>query len=180
MSGKASLIWLDLEMTGLEPQKHQIVEIATIVTDDDLNILAEGPNLVIHADEAALSKMDEWCVNMFGKNGLTEKIKASPITMAQAEQETIDFLAKYVEAGATPLCGNSIHQDRRFLERDMPKLHDFFHYRNLDVSTLKEISRRWYPEMEMYKKTEAHTALSDIRESIGELQYYRKQLFIGS
>lgn len=177
MSKVPCLIWLDLEMTGLEPSRHQIIEIATIVTDDELNILAEGPNLVIHADEDALSRMDEWCVNMFGKNGLTEKVKASQVTLAEAERQTLEFLSRYADKGAVPLCGNSIHQDRRFLEPQMPELHDFFHYRNLDVSTIKELTRRWYKDLNPFEKKEAHTALSDIRESIAELKFYRQELF---
>lgn len=174
-----NLIWIDLEMTGLDTQKDQIIEIATIVTDSQLNILAEGPALAIHQSEAALSGMDEWNTRQHGKSGLTERVKASQITDAEAEEQTIAFLQAYVPSGASPMCGNSICQDRRFLARCMPRLEAYFHYRNLDVSTIKELVRRWLPGIAGgVEKRGTHLALDDIRESIAELRYYREHLFV--
>ncbi|WP_394184003.1 oligoribonuclease [Marinomonas posidonica] len=175
---KDNLIWIDLEMTGLEPEQDTIIEIATVVTDKDLNVLAKGPNLVIHQDKSVMDGMDEWCTQHHGASGLTAKVLASDIDMATAEAQTIAFLEQYVPAGVSPICGNSVGQDRRFLYRYMPKLEAFFHYRYLDVSTIKELARRWKPEaLEGFTKSGAHLALDDIMESIGELKHYRKTMF---
>tara|TARA_B100001248_G_C27177480_1_gene360818 strand:- start:50 stop:598 length:549 start_codon:yes stop_codon:yes gene_type:complete len=169
-----NLIWLDLEMTGLDPDTDVIIEIATIVTDAELNILAEGPVFAVHQSDDTLARMDEWCTHQHGKSGLTERVRQSQVDEAQAEMATIEFLSQWVDDRASPMCGNSICQDRRFLYRYMPKLEAFFHYRNLDVSTLKELARRWKPEaLEGFKKSATHMALDDIRESIAELKHYR-------
>ena len=170
-----NLVWIDLEMTGLDTQNDLIIEIATIVTDSNLNVLAEGPMLAIHQDDAVMAGMDEWNTKQHGKSGLTERVKNSTITEAEAEQQTISFLEQYVPAGKSPMCGNSICQDRRFLARCMPKLEEFFHYRNLDVSTLKELCGRWAPDVAKgFDKNSAHLALDDIKDSINELKYYRE------
>lgn len=172
-----NLVWVDLEMTGLEPQTDRIIEIATIVTDADLNILAEGPVMAIHQADEVMDKMDEWNTRHHGQSGLTKRVRESSINEAGAIKQTIDFLSQYVAKGASPMCGNSICQDRRFMARSMPELEEYFHYRNLDVSTLKELARRWYPEvMDGFTKKGAHLALDDIRESIEELRYYRKTI----
>ena len=169
------LIWIDLEMTGLKPDSDHIIEIATIVTDKHLNTLAEGPVLAIHQSDAVLDAMDDWNRRQHGTSGLAARVRASTITAAQAERETVDFLARWIEPGVSPMCGNSICQDRRFLAVTMPGLEAFFHYRNLDVSTLKELARRWRPELLAgFRKHQAHTALADIHESIDELAYYRE------
>ncbi len=169
-----NLVWIDLEMTGLDPERERIIEIATVVTDSNLNILAEGPSLVVHQDEALLEAMDDWNTNQHGGSGLVQLVRESQITEAQACAETIDFLRQWVPSGASPMCGNSIGQDRRFLVRYMPELADFFHYRNLDVSSLKELVRRWKPELENgFAKKGSHLALDDIYDSIAELAYYR-------
>jgi oligoribonuclease len=169
-----NLIWIDLEMTGLEPESDVIIEIATIVTDAQLNVLAEGPSLVIHQPDAIMDAMDEWCTNQHGGSGLTARVKASTISVAEAEQATIEFLQDYVAAGKSPICGNSIGQDRRFLVKYMPALNDYFHYRNLDVSTLKELARRWKPEaLDGLVKKGTHLAMDDIKDSIEELKHYR-------
>ena len=172
------LIWIDLEMTGLDPESYVIVEIASIVTDNQLNIVAEGPDIAINHPDAVLSSMEPWSLEHHLASGLTDRIKASPYTCAQAETETLAFLSQYCEKGASPLCGNSIGQDRRFLVKHMPLLEDFFHYRNIDVSTIKELVKRWYPALSRFEKEKTHLALSDIRESIDELVYYRKNVFL--
>jgi len=173
-----NLIWIDLEMTGLEPLTDRVIEIATIVTDSQLNILAEGPVIAIHQNDAVLDAMDEWNTRQHGSSGLTQRVRESRVDEAQAAAMTIAFLSEYLPPRSSPMCGNSICQDRRFLARWLPELEAFFHYRNLDVSTLKELARRWRPEiMNGFKKSASHLAMDDIRESIGELQYYRAQLF---
>jgi oligoribonuclease len=174
-SNDTRLVWIDLEMTGLDPDTDSIIEIATLVTDQELNVLAEGPELAIHHPLERLQAMDEWNRNTHGKSGLWDRILASSVDAAQAEQQTLDFLAQWVPAGKSPICGNSICQDRRFLARGMPTLERYFHYRNLDVSTIKELARRWCPAMlGGFSKAGTHTALSDIRESVAELAYYRR------
>jgi oligoribonuclease len=170
-----NLIWIDLEMTGLDPERERIIEIATVVTDANLNVLAEGPSLVVHQQDTLLDAMDEWNRNQHGGSGLTQLVRNSQISEAQASAATIDFLRQWVPAGASPMCGNSIGQDRRFLVRYMPELAAFFHYRNLDVSTLKELVRRWKPELENgFVKKGSHLAMDDVHDSIAELAYYRK------
>lgn len=175
-----NLIWIDLEMTGLDPQADRIIEIATVVTDNHLNILAEGPVLAIHQSEAALAQMDDWNQKQHGESGLIARVRASALDEAAAEAQTLEFLAQYVTKGKSPMCGNSICQDRRFMARCMPQLEAFFHYRNLDVSTLKELARRWYPGSQGFNKTSTHLALQDIRDSIEELRFYREHLFVAS
>ena len=171
------LIWIDLEMTGLDPDSDSVIEIATLVTDKDLNILAEGPELAIAHPLERLQAMDDWNRNTHSKSGLWQRVLDSPHNMAQAEALTVEFLSQWVPAGKSPICGNSICQDRRFLVRHMPRLEQYFHYRNLDVSTLKELARRWAPKLAAgHTKASAHTALSDIRDSVNELIYYRKHM----
>jgi oligoribonuclease len=178
MPGADYLVWIDLEMTGLQPDTDQIIEIATIVTDKDLAILAEGPVLALYQPQDALARMDEWNQKQHGSSGLLARVRASRLTAAEAERRTLEFLNTLVPPGASPMCGNSICQDRRFLARHMPQLERFFHYRNLDVSTLKELARRWAPQVaETFVKEGAHLALADIRESIRELRHYRATLF---
>ena len=170
-----NLIWVDLEMTGLEPDTDRIIEIAVVVTDMQLNVLAEGPVFAIHQSDETLDKMDAWNKGTHGRSGLIDRVKASTVTEADAEKALVDFLKQFVPAGKSPMCGNTICQDRRFMVRGMPKLEAFFHYRNLDVSTLKELCRRWKPELLAgFKKHQKHTALADIVESIEELKYYRE------
>jgi oligoribonuclease len=170
-----NLVWIDMEMTGLDPDKDRIIEVAAVVTDPDLTILAEGPVFAIHQSDALLDGMDAWNKGTHGRSGLIDRVKASTVTEAQASAELITFLKKYVPAGKSPMCGNSICQDRRFMVRGMPELEAFFHYRNLDVSTLKELCKRWKPELAAgFKKHQMHTALADIIESIEELRYYRE------
>lgn len=170
-----NLIWIDLEMTGLDTDRDHIIEIATIVTDAHLNILAEGPVLAIHKSDDILAAMDEWNTRQHGGSGLVDRVKHSQITDADAEQQTLAFLREYVPAGKSPMCGNSICQDRRFLARCMPDLEAYFHYRNLDVSTLKELAQRWAPDLSKgFNKNASHLALDDIRDSITELEYYRE------
>ncbi|MBC3908588.1 MULTISPECIES: oligoribonuclease [Undibacterium] len=170
-----NLIWLDMEMTGLDPDTDRIIEVAVVVTDSQLNVLAEGPVFAIHQSDETLDKMDNWNKGTHGRSGLIDKVKASTVTEADAEAALIAFLKPFVPAGKSPMCGNTICQDRRFMARGMPKLEAFFHYRNLDVSTLKELCRRWKPELASgFKKHQKHTALADILESIEELKYYRE------
>jgi len=172
------LIWIDLEMTGLSPEEDLIIEIATVVTDSQLNVVADGPELAVHQPESALQRMDEWNQRQHGGSGLIGRVRASRIATAEAERLTLEFLAAHVPAGASPMCGNSICQDRRFLARHMPALERHFHYRNLDVSTLKELARRWYPGVAaVLTKQSAHLARADIYESIAELRFYRERLF---
>ena len=170
-----NLIWIDLEMTGLDPLQERIIEMATVITDSDLNVLAEGPSIVINQSEELIQAMDEWNTNQHAKSGLTERVLKSTVKEAQAESETIEFLKQWVPQGASPMCGNSIGQDRRFLVRYMPELASYFHYRNLDVSTLKELVKRWKPELiNGFNKKGSHLAMDDIYDSIEELAYYRK------
>ncbi len=175
MSKDLNLIWIDLEMTGLDPEAERIIEIATIVTDADLNTIAEGPVLAVHQSDELLANMDEWNTSHHGSSGLTERVRKSAVSPRDAELQTLEFLHQHVDPGKSPICGNSIGQDRRFLVREMPELEAYFHYRNLDVSTLKELMRRWRPDlMDGFKKKGVHLALEDIRESIEELKYYRQ------
>lgn len=172
-----NLIWLDLEMTGLEPETNRILEIATIVTDNHLNIVAEGPCLAIHQPDSILEAMNDWCVNQHRSSGLTERVKNSTVTEAEAQAQTLAFLMEYVPAKKSPLCGNSICLDRRFMYLYMPKLEAYFHYRHLDVSTLKILAQRWKPQIAKdFEKDSQHLALSDIRDSINELKHYREKL----
>ena len=174
-SNDTRLVWIDLEMTGLDPDSDTIIEIATLVTDQELNVIAEGPELAIRHPLARLEAMDDWNRNTHSKSGLWDRVLASQVELAQAEQATLDFLADWLPPNKSPICGNSICQDRRFLARHMPKLEAWFHYRNLDVSTIKELARRWNPVvLEGFSKAGTHTALSDIRESVAELVHYRK------
>ena len=170
-----NLVWIDMEMTGLDPDRDRVIELAAIVTDANLNVLAEGPVLVVHQPDNVLDAMDAWNKGTHGRSGLIDKVKASTLTEDQAAAEMIQFLKPYVPAGKSPMCGNSICQDRRFMARHMPTLEAFFHYRNVDVSTIKELCRRWRPELIAgFKKHQLHTALADIRESVEELRYYRQ------
>jgi len=172
-----NLIWIDLEMTGLDPQADRIIEIATVVTDADLNLLAEGPVIAIHQAQEVLDAMDEWNTKQHGKSGLTRRVQQSTYSTAAAERATLDFLAQWVPKGVSPMCGNSICQDRRFMARLMPDLEAWFHYRNLDVSSLKELARRWAPEVyQGFTKESSHLALQDIKDSIAELRFYREHL----
>jgi len=168
-----NLIWIDLEMTGLDPERDTIIEIATVVTDAHLREAVEGPVMAIHQPDVVLGMMDEWNTRQHGESGLTARVRASRISLAAAEDATLAFLAQYVPAKASPMCGNSICQDRRFLYRYMPRLAEFFHYRNLDVSTLKELQRRWARDLPAFAKRSSHLALDDIRDSIAELRHYR-------
>ena len=172
-----NLIWIDLEMTGLDTFNDVIIEIATVVTDKELNILAEGPIIAIHQEDDVLNAMDEWNTKQHGGSGLIKRIQESSITVEQAEQETLDFLKPYVPKGKSPMCGNSICQDRRFMARLMPDLEAYFHYRNLDVSTLKELTQRWKPEiLDQFEKKGSHLAMDDILESIAEMKFYRDKV----
>jgi oligoribonuclease len=172
------LIWIDLEMTGLNPERDRIIEIATVVTDKELTVLAEGPVFAIHQSDGALAGMDEWNTRQHNASGLTERVRSSTVNERQAEQATLAFLRQYVDPGASPICGNSICQDRRFLIRHMPDLAAFFHYRNLDVSTLKILAKLWLPEIaNRFEKKSVHLALADIHDSIRELRFYREHFF---
>ncbi|MDH0442578.1 oligoribonuclease [Stutzerimonas stutzeri] len=175
MQNPQNLIWIDLEMTGLDPDNDVIIEMATIVTDSQLNVLAEGPVIAVHQSDEVLARMDEWNTRQHGGSGLTQRVRESRISTAEAERLTLEFLEQWVPEGKSPICGNSICQDRRFLYRQMPTLEAYFHYRNLDVSTLKELAARWAPQiMEGFKKGGTHLALDDIRDSIAELRHYRE------
>ncbi|RLA44678.1 MAG: oligoribonuclease [Gammaproteobacteria bacterium] len=175
MQNAGNLIWVDLEMTGLNPERDVVIEIATIITDSDLNTLAEGPVIALHQSDARLDGMDEWNTTHHNRSGLVDRVKASKHNEQRATEETIAFLQQWVPPGASPMCGNTICQDRRFMARHLPQLESFFHYRNLDVSTLKILMQRWRPELESgITKTGAHLALDDIRESIDEMRYYRE------
>jgi oligoribonuclease len=170
-----NLVWIDLEMTGLSPERDRIIEIAVVVTDAHLGRRSEGPVLAIHQSDATLATMDAWNTGTHGRSGLTDRVRASTVDEAEAERRVIEYLQRYVKKGVSPMCGNSICQDRRFLAATMPQLEAYFHYRNLDVSTLKELARRWRPELLAgFRKAQAHTALADIQESIDELAYYRE------
>jgi oligoribonuclease len=174
-----NLVWIDLEMTGLSPERDRIIEIAVVVTDAQLGRRSEGPVLAIHQSDATLATMDAWNTGTHGRSGLTDRVRASIVDEAEAEARVIEFLQRYVRKGASPMCGNSICQDRRFLAATMPRLEAYFHYRNLDVSTLKELARRWRPELLAgFRKAQAHTALADIQESIDELAYYREHFLV--
>jgi oligoribonuclease len=173
-----NLIWIDLEMTGLDTQSDQIIEIATIVTDSQLNVVAEGPVLAIFQPDEVLEAMDDWNTRQHGQSGLTARVRESDLTAREAELQTLEFLRRHVAEKASPMCGNSICQDRRFMARLMPELEAFFHYRNLDVSTLKELGKRWAPQVTAgFSKESSHLALDDVKDSISELQFYREHLF---
>ena len=174
----SNLIWIDLEMTGLDPEAMVILEIASIVTDADLNIIAEGPLLAINYPESILDNMEEWSRTHHQASGLLDRVRASAFDCSTAEQETLKFVSAHCEKGESPLCGNTIWQDRRFLVKHMPLLESFFHYRLIDVSSIKELVSRWYPDFPVYEKKKEHLALSDIRESIDELKYYREKIFV--
>lgn len=177
MSQSKYLVWMDLEMTGLEPERDVIIEIATIITDNNLQVIAEGPVMAVHQPDMLLDAMDEWNTNTHGQSGLTERVRQSQTDTRLAEQKTLEFLKQYLKAGESPLCGNSIHQDRRFLVKYMPELEAFFHYRNIDVSTVKELAKRWKPEVvSSFNKQGSHQALDDIRESIAEMLHYKEHL----
>ncbi|MBH8579962.1 oligoribonuclease [Halomonas pacifica] len=171
---KDLLVWIDLEMTGLDPEKERIIEVATLITDNELNLIAEGPVIAVHQPEHLLAGMDAWNQKTHGESGLVARVRQSTIETRAAERRTLEFLRAHVVPGSSPMCGNSVHQDRRFLEREMPELLAFFHYRNLDVSTLKELAKRWNPAaLKGFEKRNTHQALDDIRESLAELAHYR-------
>jgi oligoribonuclease len=175
---QSNLVWMDLEMSGLDPEENTIIEIATLVTDFNLEIVAEGPVIAIHQTDELLDSMDEWNTNCHKKTGLTERVRESKFGMKDAEIMTIDFIKEHVDHNASPLCGNTIWQDRRFLIKYMPELEKYCHYRNIDVSSFKEIYSRWYPDLPMFEKEKIHSAMKDIRESVEELKYYRAKIFI--
>lgn len=178
MSDRAErLVWIDLEMTGLDVSKESIIEIATVVTDGNLNIIAQGPNLAVKVDDSLLEQMDEWNTSHHTTSGLVERVKTVGVSVEEAEQQTLEFLQSWVEEGKAPLCGNSVWNDKKFMEKEMPALVDYLHYRMIDVSTVKELARRWYPDVGRYEKKGAHLALDDILESIEELRYFRTRVF---
>jgi oligoribonuclease len=171
------MVWIDLEMTGLNIDRESIIEIATIITDGELNIIAHGPNLAITVDESLIEGMDEWNTTHHFESGLVKRIREQGVDLSEAEEMTLDFLKEWVDHNTAPLCGNSVWNDRRFLEKEMPLVADYLHYRMIDVSTVKELARRWYPEVEKYPKKGAHLALDDIIESVEELDYFRTKVF---
>ena len=171
------LVWIDLEMTGLDIDTESIIEIATVITDGELNILAEGPNLAICVSEELLANMDEWNTSHHNQSGLVERVRNQSVSVEEAEKQTIEFISKWVDKGVAPLCGNSIWNDRKFMEKEMKQLVQYLHYRMIDVSTIKELSKRWYPDIEGFQKKGCHLALDDILESIEELKYFRNKLF---
>ena len=171
------LVWIDLEMTGLDIEKESIIEIATIITDGELNIIAHGPNVAITVDESLIEGMDEWNTTHHFESGLVDRIREQGVSLADAEKMTLDFLKEWVAPNTAPLCGNSVWNDRRFLEKEMPNVAEYLHYRMIDVSTVKELARRWYPEVDKYPKKGAHLALDDIIESVEELEYFRDKVF---
>ena len=174
----SNLVWIDMEMTGLDPETCVVMEIATIVTDAQLNVLAEGPVIAVHQPDSVLDNMDEWCTRVHGESGLTQRCKESTVNEEEAAKQTMAFLENYVDAGKSPLCGNTIGQDRRFMVKYMPELEAYFHYRNVDVSTIKELVKRWKPEvLDGFTKKGVHLALDDIRESIEEMRFYREKVF---
>ncbi|MBD3897714.1 oligoribonuclease [Halomonas sp. ML-15] len=169
------LVWIDLEMTGLDPARERIIEVATLITDNHLEVIAEGPVIAVHQNASLLEGMDAWNQKTHGESGLVKRVQESDISTHEAERQTLEFLARYVKPGSSPMCGNSVHQDRRFLEREMPELLAFFHYRNLDVSTLKELAKRWHPAATKgFEKRNVHLAMDDIKESVAELAHYRE------
>lgn len=176
-ASKDNLVWIDLEMTGLDPARDVIIEVAVLITDGDLNIIADGPDFAIRRSDEALSVMNEWNRRTHHGSGLIKRVRASEVTIEQAEAEVLEFVQQWTIESESPLCGNSVHQDRRFLYGEMPKLIDWLSYRIVDVSTVKELARRWYPDLEKFVKQERHRALDDIRESIDELRWYRQQIF---
>ncbi len=171
------MVWIDLEMTGLDIEKESIIEIATIITDSELNILAQGPNLAIKVSEELIEGMDEWNTTHHHQSGLVDRIRSVGVSIEEAQQQTIEFLQQWVNPNSAPLCGNSVWNDRRFLDKEMPLVADYLHYRMIDVSTVKELAKRWYPEVDKYPKKLSHLALDDIIESIEELQYFRSKVF---
>lgn len=172
------MVWIDLEMTGLDISKEKIIEIATIITDGELNIIAEGPNLAVSVEETLLQGMDEWNTRHHNRSGLVERVRKNSVSVEEAERQTMEFLREHVNENTAPLCGNSVWNDRLFLQKEMPQIVNFLHYRMIDVSTVKELGRRWYPEVSRFNKKGAHLALDDIRESIQELAYFRERIFI--
>lgn len=177
MSADTHMIWVDLEMTGLDPESDEIIEIASLITDGQLNIIAEGPELIVHQPEERFAKMDDWNQKQHTKSGLWEKVVASKISIEEAEAQTLAFLKQHLPARKIPLCGNSIHQDKRFINRYMKQIDAFLHYRMVDVSSIKELVNRWYPGLTGFTKKETHRAMDDIRESIAELKFYREKIF---
>tara|TARA_Y100001954_G_scaffold29640_1_gene27117 strand:+ start:215 stop:763 length:549 start_codon:yes stop_codon:yes gene_type:complete len=174
------MVWIDLEMTGLDIEKESIIEIATVITDSELNIIAQGPNLAVSVSEELLAGMDEWNTTHHNQSGLVERIRHEGVSISEAQQQTLDFLKQWVNPKTAPLCGNSVWNDRRFLDKEMPLVADYLHYRMVDVSTIKELARRWYPKVDKYRKKLSHLALDDILESIEELQYFRDKVFQNS